>query len=153
LVGSHTILPLQLTSFHMVPQVTLVSVGSPVITQAPIGTPILPRLIPSLPPGYNSLNAYISTPIQSPSRWPNLFVPPGYHAASGFVPTPTQVLSRGSKIPSPPLPGGSNCHGPSSSNKDVGTSHFVASGFQIPIGGQPQVGGHNPMYMKYIPGL
>jgi hypothetical protein len=62
-------------------------------------------------------------------------------------------------IPPPPPPRGYNHPGPSSSNQVGGTSHYVASSFQIPIGGQsqvggkPQVGGHNPMYGKYIPGL
>jgi hypothetical protein len=40
LVGSHTILPLQLANSTMVPQATLVSVGSTIITQDPIGTPL-----------------------------------------------------------------------------------------------------------------
>jgi hypothetical protein len=58
LVGSHTILPLQLASSTMVPQVTNVSVGSAVITQGPIGTPVPLRSNPSLPPRYHSLNTY-----------------------------------------------------------------------------------------------
>jgi hypothetical protein len=65
LVGSHTILPLQLTSSTIVPQVTPVSVGSTmVITQYPIRTPLLPRSNPSLPPGYNTLNNSIFNPTQ-----------------------------------------------------------------------------------------
>jgi hypothetical protein len=40
LVGSHTILPLHLTSSTMVLQVTPVSIGSAVITQDPIEMPL-----------------------------------------------------------------------------------------------------------------
>jgi hypothetical protein len=133
--GSHTILPLQLTSSIAVPQVTHVYVESPVITQAPIGMPLPPRSSPSLPPGYNALNTSIANPSQSPSGWPNLFFPPGYNAPSGFVPTPTQVLSVGPRIPPPPPPGGSNRLGPSSSNQVGGTSHSATFGFQIPVRG------------------
>jgi hypothetical protein len=40
LVGSHTILPLQLTNSTMVPQATYISVRNAVITQDPIGSPL-----------------------------------------------------------------------------------------------------------------
>jgi hypothetical protein len=43
LVGTHTILPLQLTSSTTVPQVAPICTRSTLITQAPIGTPLLPR--------------------------------------------------------------------------------------------------------------
>jgi hypothetical protein len=43
LVGSHIILPLQLTCSTVVQQVTHVSAGSSDITQAPIGTPPFSR--------------------------------------------------------------------------------------------------------------
>jgi hypothetical protein len=89
LVGSHTILPLHLTSSTTVPQVTHVYVGSLVITQAPIGTPLPPRSNPSLPPRYNALNTSIANTTQGMSGGPNLFVPPRYNATSIFVPTPT----------------------------------------------------------------
>jgi hypothetical protein len=143
LVGSHTILPLQLTRSTMVPQVMSVSIESLIITQYRIGTPLFLRSNTSLPPGYNTLNTSISNPTQSPSEGPNIFVPSGYNAANSFVPTPTRVLSRGPNIPPPPPPphGGSNHTNPSSSNQVGGTSHFVSSSFQILIGGQPQVGG------------
>ena len=95
LVGSHTILPLQLANSTMVPQDTHVSIGSVVITQAPIGTTLLLRSNPSLPPGYNALNTSIANPAQNPSRGSNIFVPPRYNVASNFVPTPTKVLSGG----------------------------------------------------------
>jgi hypothetical protein len=153
LVGSHTILPLQLSSSTMVPQATPVSVGSAIITQDPIGTPLPLRPNLSLPPGYHALNTSIDNPVQNPSRGDNIFVPPGYNVASSFVPTPTQVLFREPSIPPPPSPGGSNHPSPSRSNQIGDTSHFVASSFQIPVEGQPQVGGHNLVYGPYIPGL
>jgi hypothetical protein len=152
LVGSHIILSLQLASSTMVLEVTHVFVESAVITQAPIGTPLPLRSNPSLPPGYHALNTSITNPsqnpsianpTQNPSRGPNPFFPPGYNVASIFVPTPTQVLSGGPNIPPPPSSGGSNHLGPNSSNQFGGTSHSVASGFQIPVGGQPQVGGES----------
>jgi hypothetical protein len=136
-----------------------VSTRSAVITQAPIGTPLPLRPIPSLPLGYHALNTYISNPSQNPFEGANIFVPPGYNVASSYVPTPTQVLSGGPNIPPPPSPDGSNRPDLSSSNQIGGTSHFFTSGFQIIVGGQPQVGGppqvggHNPMYEKYIPRL
>ena len=67
LVGSHTILPLQLTNSTMVPQATPVPIGNVVITQDPIGTPLLLRSNLSFPPGYNTLNNSIANPSQNPS--------------------------------------------------------------------------------------
>jgi hypothetical protein len=159
LIVSHSILPLQLTTSIMVSQAMPVFAGNMVITQSPIGTTLSLISNPSLPPGYNDLNTSIPNPTQNPSGGSNIFVPPGYNASSHFFPTPTQVLSKGPYVPPPPLSGGSNCLGPSSSNQIGGTSHFITSGFQIPIGGPPQVGGkpqvgsHNPVYGKSIPAL
>jgi hypothetical protein len=141
LVGSHSILPLQMAHSIMVPQATTFSTGNVVITQAPIGTPLPPRPNPSLPPGYRALNTSIAIPTQVPSRGSGLFVPPGYNVASQFVPTPAQILSGGPYVPPPPLLGGSHHPGPSGSNPVGGTSHSITSGFQIPVGGQPQAGG------------
>jgi len=126
----------------MVSQDTHVSTENLFITQPPIGTPLPLISNLSLPPRYNSLNTSIDIPTQNPFGGSNLFVPPGYNATSHFVPTPTQVLSMGPHVPPRPSPGGYNCPGPSSSNLVGGTSHSVASGFQIPVGGQPQVGGY-----------
>jgi hypothetical protein len=71
-------------------------------------------------------------------------------------------------IPPPPSPGGANRLAPSGSNLVGGTSHFIAFGFHIPIGGQPKLGGkpqvggqlqvggksqvgvHNPIYGQSI---
>jgi hypothetical protein len=95
LVGSHSILPLQMAHSTMVPQATIVSTRNVVITQAPIGTSLPLRPNPSLPPGYNALNSSIVIPAQNPSGGSRLYVPPRYNVASHFVPTPTQVLSEG----------------------------------------------------------
>jgi hypothetical protein len=62
LVGSHTIIPLQLSSSTMVPQAMHVSLRSEAITQDPIGTLLSLRSNLSLPPRYNALNTYISNP-------------------------------------------------------------------------------------------
>jgi hypothetical protein len=120
-----------------------------ITTQYDIRMPLLLISNLSLPPGYNALNNSIANPTQGPSRGSNVFVPPGYNDASSFVPTPTQVLYRGSIIPPPP--GGSNIPSPSISNTLGGTSHSVTSSFQLPVGGQPQVGHHKPIYGQYIP--
>jgi hypothetical protein len=119
----------------MVPQAMTVSIGNVVITQDPIGTPLPVRPNLLLPPGYNTLNTSIAIPSQNPFGGSNLFVPPRYNVASYFIPTPIQVLSRGPYVPPPPFFGGSNRPGPSGSNLVGGTSHFVASVFQIPFGG------------------
>jgi hypothetical protein len=124
LVGSHSILPLQMAHSTMVPHAMTVSTRNVVITQDPIGTPLPLRSNPSLPPGYNALNTSIAIPTQNPSRGSRLFIPPGYNVFSQFVPTPTQVFSGGLTCPPPPLFGGSNCSSPSGSNLVGGTSHF-----------------------------
>jgi hypothetical protein len=119
----------------MVSQATPVSAGNTVITQDPIETLLLLRSNPSLPPGYNYLNTSIPNPTQNPSGGYTLFVPPGYNTRNHFVPTTTQVFSGGPYVPPPSLPRGSNRPSPSISNLVGGTSHSVASGFQIPVGG------------------
>jgi hypothetical protein len=175
LVGSHSILPLQMTHSIMVLQATTISTRNVVITQVPIGMPLPPRSNPSLPPGYIALNTFVSIPTQVSSRGSGLFAPPGYNVASQFVPTPAQVLSKVPYIPPPPLLGGSYHPGPSGSNPFRGTNISITSGFHIPIrgqpqaggkpqfggkphigaqpqlGGQPQVGVHNPLYGKNVP--
>jgi len=62
LVGTHTIIPFQLTSSTIVPQVTPISIKSSLRTQDPIGKPFLLRSNPSLTPRYNTLNSYIANP-------------------------------------------------------------------------------------------
>jgi hypothetical protein len=142
LVGSHSILPLQMAHSTMVPQATTISTRNVAITQSPIGARLPLRPNPSLPPGYNALNTSISIPTQNPYEGSRHFVPPGYNVASQFVPTPAQVLSGGPYIPPPPFFIGSNHPGPSGSNPIGGTSHSVTFGFQIPARGQTQAGGN-----------
>jgi hypothetical protein len=89
LVGTHTILPLQLTSSTTVPQVAPFSARILVTIQAPIGTPLPSRSNPSLPPRYNALIISITNPTQGPSREPSLFFRPGYNVVSDFISTPT----------------------------------------------------------------
>jgi hypothetical protein len=136
----------------MVPQTTMIPTRNVVISQDLIGTPLPSRPNPSLPPGYRSLNAFVSIPTQAPF---GLFVPPGYNVVVGFVPTPSQVLSGGLYVPPPPLIGGS---GSSGSNLVGSTNHPFTSSYQLHVGGhsqvgaqpqlwgQPQVGVHNPLY-------
>jgi hypothetical protein len=62
LLGSHSILPLQMAHSTTVPQATTVSTRNVVITQSPIGTSFLLRPNPSLPPEYNALNTSIAIP-------------------------------------------------------------------------------------------
>jgi hypothetical protein len=62
LVDSHSILPLQMAHSTMVPRAITVSTRNVVVTQAPIGTPLLLRPNLSLPPGYNALNTSIVIP-------------------------------------------------------------------------------------------
>jgi hypothetical protein len=105
LIGSHSILPLQITNSTVVPQGTHVSTGNVVITQYFIGTPLPLRSNQSLPYGYNDLNTSITILAQNLSIGSNRFVPPGYNASIHLVPTPTQVLSGGLYVPPSPLPG------------------------------------------------
>jgi hypothetical protein len=122
LIGSHSIPTIQMAHSTMVPQATTIPTRNVTSLQAPIGTPLRPN--PSFPPGYRALNTSVSITTQVPSRGSGLFVPPGYNVAVGFVPTPSL--------------GGFGLGG---SNPIGGTSHSFTSGFQIPVGGQPQTGG------------
>jgi hypothetical protein len=175
LVGSHSILPLQMAHSTMVPRAKTISTGNVVVTQALIGMPLPLRPTPSLLPGYNALNTSITIPTQNPSGGNNIFVSPRYNVATGFVPTPAQVLSGGPYVPPPHFSRGANHPSPSGSNPIGGTGPSATSGFQISLGGQPQVGGklqfggqpqigaqpqvggkpqvggHNPVYGQNIP--
>ena len=62
LVGSHSILPLQMAHSTMVPQAMTVPTGNVVVTQDPIGTPLPLRSNLSLPLGYLALNTSIANP-------------------------------------------------------------------------------------------
>jgi hypothetical protein len=61
----------------MVPNNTIIPTENTVASQTPIGTPLLPSQIPSLPLGYNALNVSILVPTQVPSGTPGVFTPPG----------------------------------------------------------------------------
>jgi hypothetical protein len=87
----------------MVPNTTIIPTENMVASQTPIGTPLLPNQIPSLPLGYNALNASIPTPTQVPSIIPRVFTPPGHSLVPCFILTLPQPPSRGSY---PPLIGG-----------------------------------------------
>jgi hypothetical protein len=76
----------------MFPQYTHVFAENSVITQAPIGTPILLRSNPSLSPGYNALNTSISNSTQNPSGGSNIFVPPRYLLVVLFLDLPRLSL-------------------------------------------------------------
>jgi hypothetical protein len=82
LVGAHSILPLHMAHSTMVPRAMTVSTENVVITQDPIGTPLLLRPNPSLLPGYNTLKTSMSIPTQNPSGGSGLFIPSGYNATS-----------------------------------------------------------------------
>jgi hypothetical protein len=81
----------------------IIPTGNTVASQYPIGTPLSSRQIPSLPLGYNSLNAYITIPTQVPSRYSRVFTSPRYNVAYGSIPTPSYLLYEGSY---PPFIGG-----------------------------------------------
>jgi hypothetical protein len=141
LVGSHSILPLQMAHSIMVPQATMVSTRIVVVTQSQIGTPLPSIPNTSLPPGYKALNTSIPIPTQVPSGGYRLYFPPWYNIASHIVPTPTQILYEGPYVPPSPLLGGSHHPSPSGSNPFGATSLPITSGFHIPVGGQPQARG------------
>jgi hypothetical protein len=76
----------------MVPNTSIIPIQNTMASQTPIGTPLLPSQIPSLPLGYNALNASILVPTQVPSETPGVFTPPGHNHVPGFIltlPQPT----------------------------------------------------------------
>jgi hypothetical protein len=103
--------------------------------QPPIGTPRSSRQIPSLPLGYNALNASIPIPTQVPSGASGVFTTPWYNASFGSISTPSQFLSGGSY---PPFIGGFR---PSGSTTFGICTLLFTSGHRIPIGGQYNPGG------------
>ena len=141
-----------------------------VASQPSIGTPLSSREIPSLPLGYNALNASIPIPTQVSSGASRVFTPPRYNVSSDSILTPSQFLSRGFY---PPFIGG---FGPYGSTTFGSSTPLFTSGYQIPIrgqynprgktqfggqtqigtpsslGGQPPFGGYNPPYGQNIPG-
>jgi hypothetical protein len=63
--------------------------GITMASQAPIGTPLLPSVTPTLPPGYHVLNASIPTSTQTPSGTLGGPTSSG-HSPPGFILTLTQ---------------------------------------------------------------
>jgi hypothetical protein len=137
-IGSSSTISLQMVHSTMVPHATTITTGNTVGSQAPIGTPLLFIPIPSLPPGYNSLNTSIPIPTQVPCGASGVFTPPGYNASFGFIPTPSQIPSGGSY---PPFIGGSD---PSGSNPIRGMTQSFTYVYQIPIGGKSNPWGKPP---------
>jgi hypothetical protein len=84
----------------MVTNTTTIPTRNMVSSQAPIGTPLSPRLTPTLPPRYHALNASIPVPTQVPSRTPGVSTPSGHNLVPGFILTLPRPPSRGS-YPSP----------------------------------------------------
>jgi hypothetical protein len=64
---------------------TSVPTGFIVVSLAPISTPCMPNVTPTLPPGYRVLNASIPTPTQTPSGSPGGPSSSG-HSLPGFIP-------------------------------------------------------------------
>jgi hypothetical protein len=124
----------------MVPNTMIIPIENTMARQTPISTPLLPSQIPSLPLGYNALNASIPIPTQVPSRIPGVFTPPGDNPVPVFIstlPQPPFIESY------PPLTGGSD---PS------GITQSFTPNYQIPVGRkfklgcqfQPPLGSQNP---------
>jgi hypothetical protein len=135
-VGPSSTFSLQMAHSTMVPYATTIPTGNVVVNQAPIGTPLSSRPIPSLPPGYHSLNPSTVIPTQVPSGVSGFSIPPEYNAATSFVPTPSQVLSGGSY---PPFHGGSD---PSGSNPIGSTHHMFILVIRFPLEGNLMLGGN-----------
>jgi hypothetical protein len=134
-IGPSSTFSLQMAHSTMVLHATTIPTRNVMVNQAPIVTPLSSRPIPSLPPGYHTLNSSIVIPTQVPTGVSRLFVPPGYNVASDFIPSPSQVLSGGSY---PLFLGGSS---PSGSNLIGSTQHSFTSSYQIPVGGKSHAGG------------
>jgi hypothetical protein len=107
---------------------TSIHIGITVASQDPIDTPLSPSVTSMLPPGYRALNAFIPTPMQTPSRTPSGPYSSG-HSPPGFIPT----------LPQPPF------GGPFSSSiggtNPSGTILSFTPNYQIHVGGQFHQGG------------
>jgi hypothetical protein len=158
--GTNHILTLPLQMAHYIDTMspyTKITMAS----QAPIGTPLSPRVTPTLPPGYHALNDSIPTPTQISSRTPRGSTPFGHHLPS-FI----------SKLPPPPfrgpLPSSIGGTDPSGTIPSFTLNYQIPVGGQfhqgdqtqppfagkIPIGTQPLIGGKpppTPPYGKNIP--
>jgi hypothetical protein len=107
---------------------TSIHTGIIAVSQAPIGTPLLPSVTPTLPPGYRALNASIPTPTQTPSG--TLGGPSSSgHSPLGFILT----------LPQPPF-GGPFSSSTNNTNPS-GTIPSFTPYYQIPVGGKFHQGG------------
>jgi hypothetical protein len=61
-IGHSSTFSFQMAHSTMVPHVTTIPIRNVVVSQAPIGTPLSSRPIPSLPPGYHALNPSTAIP-------------------------------------------------------------------------------------------
>jgi hypothetical protein len=113
----------------MIPNTTTIPTGNTVAGQTPIGTPILPSQIPSLPLGYNALNASIPNPAQVPSRASGVFSLPEHNSVTNFIPT----------LPQPPF--GRSYSPLIGGDKPSGTTQSFTPNYQILVGGQFHPGG------------
>jgi hypothetical protein len=144
--GTHTLrvdhiltLPLQMVHYIMVPDTMSLHTGITVASHAPIGTPLSPRVTPTLPPGYHALNASIPSPTQITSETPSGSTPSGHNLLS-FISTLPPPPFRG------PLPSSIGGTDPS------GTTPSFTPNYQIPVGGQFHKGGQTqPPFAGQIP--
>jgi hypothetical protein len=118
-------LPLQMVHYT---DTTIIHTGITVASQSPIGTPLSPRVTPTLPPGYHALNASIPAPAQISSGTPDSSIPSGHHPLS-FIPTLLPPPFRG------PFPSSIGSTDPS------GTIPSFTPNYQIPVGGKFHQGG------------
>jgi hypothetical protein len=122
-------IPLQMVHYTMVPDTTSPHTEITVARQAPIGTPLSPRITPALPLGYHVLNASIPAPTQISSRTPGISTSSQHHLVLDFILTLPQPPFRG------PLPSSIGGTDPS------GTILSFTPNYQIPVGGQFHQGG------------
>jgi hypothetical protein len=127
----------------MIPNTMAIPTRNTVVIQIPIGTPLLPSQIPSLPLGYNVLNASIPIPTQVPSETSGVSNPSGHNLIPSFILTLPQPPSRGSY----PSPIGRT--DPSGTTKSFTPNYHIHVGGQFHPGGQTQspFGGQIPIGM------
>jgi len=114
----------------MIPNTMTIPTENTVADQTPIGTPLLPSQIPSLPLGYNALNDSIPVPTQVQSRTLGVSTPPGHSPIICFIPTLPQPPSGGSY---PPLIRGAD---PSGTTQHFTPNYHILVGEQFHPGGQ-----------------
>jgi hypothetical protein len=122
-------IPLQMAHYTMVPDTMNIHTRNTVASQAPIGTPLSPRLTPTLPPRYHALNASILVPTQIPSR-------DSWHFHSFWAPSCSWFYSDTSSAPFQRV-----SSIPYQRNHPSGTTQSFTPNYQIPVGGQFHPGG------------